>query len=232
DRQVRRLRALEDATGIDADLMVDIGKIGSVAHQPAGFGKVTCRIRRGDRMARCQVDQLDTPAEEEGIRADEKSIWPLAHESGKGYINLTAGAGLEGLDSQSDSASSRFDVSYCNYGSPRSTSTATRVAVGTISRRSSSRFATNSPVRKLTPVRLPPGRDRLATKPRLTGSSLMLKTIGIVEVAPLSAKTAAGPPTAVMTVTCRRTRSAANSGSRSIRFSAQRYTIVTFSPST
>src|SRR5262245_43623737 len=76
------------------------------------------------------------------------------------------------------------------------TSTASRVAAGTSSRRSSSRFATNSALRKLIPVRLPPGRARLATKPTLTGSSLMAKTIGIVVVTALAAKTAAGPPRA------------------------------------
>ena len=51
------------------------------------------------------------------------------------------------------------------------TSTATRAAAGTSSRRSSSRFAANSPSKKLMPVRLPPGRARLATRPSLTGSS-------------------------------------------------------------
>src|SRR5262245_24605323 len=51
-------------------------------------------------------------------------------------------------------------------------STATRVAAGTSSRRISSPFATNSTLRKLMPVRLPPGRARLATSPSLTGSSV------------------------------------------------------------
>ena len=51
------------------------------------------------------------------------------------------------------------------------TSTATRAAPGTSSRKSSSRFATNSPLKKLIPVALPPGRAKLATRPSLTGSS-------------------------------------------------------------
>ena len=42
------------------------------------------------------------------------------------------------------------------------TSTATRAALGTSSRRSSSRFAANSVLIKLIPVRLPPGRARAA----------------------------------------------------------------------
>src|SRR5262245_40507034 len=49
------------------------------------------------------------------------------------------------------------------------TITATRATDGTSSRRSSSRFAVNSPLTLLTPVRLPPGRARLATRPSLTG---------------------------------------------------------------
>src|SRR5262245_50479345 len=42
-----------------------------------------------------------------------------------------------------------------------STSTAIREAAGTSSRSSSSRFAANSAAKKLTPVRLPPGRDAI-----------------------------------------------------------------------
>jgi hypothetical protein len=48
-------------------------------------------------------------------------------------------------------------------------STATRVAAGASSRKSSSRLAVNSELKKLTPVRLPPGRASLATRPSLTG---------------------------------------------------------------
>jgi hypothetical protein len=51
-------------------------------------------------------------------------------------------------------------------------------ALGTVSRSSSSRFAVNSVFRRLMPVRLPPGRARLATRPSLTGSSLTVKTMG------------------------------------------------------
>ena len=66
-----------------------------------------------------------------------------------------------------------------------------RAAPGTSSRSSSSRFAASSPRQKLMPVRLPPGRARLATRPSLTGSSPTLKTIGIVVVAALAANAAA-----------------------------------------
>ena len=64
------------------------------------------------------------------------------------------------------------------------------MAAGTSSRRSSSRFAVNSPLKKLMPVALPPGRARLATRPSLTGSSVTGKTMGIVVVAALAANAA------------------------------------------
>ena len=66
------------------------------------------------------------------------------------------------------------------------------VAVGTNSCSSSSRFGANSAFKLLTPVRLPPGRLRLATRPSFTGSKPTRNTIGMVVVAALAA-TAAGP---------------------------------------
>jgi hypothetical protein len=74
-----------------------------------------------------------------------------------------------------------------------------------------SRLATSSPVKKLMPVALPFGRPMLATRPSLTGSSPTLKTIGIVEVAALAARAPEELTGTAITVTRRRTRSAANS---------------------
>jgi hypothetical protein len=58
------------------------------------------------------------------------------------------------------------------------------------------------------------------------------KTIGIVEVALFAASAQRRLPFATIKSTLRPTRSAANAGSRSSRFSAQRYSIVTFCPTT
>ena len=110
------------------------------------------------------------------------------------------------------------------------TRTATCRAPGTSTRRSSSRFAVISADRKFTPVALPPGRARFATRPNLTGSSLTENTVGTVEVAALASNAGALPDVAI-TATRRRTRSAASAGKRSIWSSAQRYSIATFSPS-
>ena len=71
------------------------------------------------------------------------------------------------------------------------TSRAITLARGTSSDSSYRRLGISSIVDDADPVRLPPGRARLATSPSLTGSPPCLKTIGIVEVA-LFAASAAG----------------------------------------
>src|SRR5262245_13465586 len=76
----------------------------------------------------------------------------------------------------------------------------TTVALGTSSCSSSRRFAASVVTRKLTPVALPPGRLKLETRPRSTGSVPMVKTIGMAEVAALAA-TAAGGATAMIKAT-------------------------------
>ena len=65
-----------------------------------------------------------------------------------------------------------------------------RAAPGSNSRKSPSCFAQVTCEMKLTPVTLPPGRLRLATRPSLTGSPPVAKTIGTVVVAALAASAA------------------------------------------
>ena len=115
-------------------------------------------------------------------------------------------------------------------GSAGLMSTATRAVFGTSVRRSSSRFADSSAAKKLMPVALPPGRDRLATRPSRTGSSGTMKTTGIVVVARAAAREA-GALTTAIALTWRRTSSSASTLSRAGSFSAQRYSIATVSPS-
>src|SRR5262249_5931008 len=117
DRQVRRLRALENATGIGADLTKRIRQAASVAHQPAGYDIVTHRICRGHCVARRKVDQLDPSADEKRVGADEECVGPLAYKVCEGRVDLAAGAGAENLDLQSYGARSRFHVSQRRLGS-------------------------------------------------------------------------------------------------------------------
>jgi hypothetical protein len=66
-----------------------------------------------------------------------------------------------------------------------------------------------------------PGEAGDKTKPD-RGSSLTMKTTGIVVVAAFAANAGLIPPVAAITATCLRTNSDAGSGSRCILFSAQR----------
>ena len=50
------------------------------------------------REARCEVDQLDAPGEEEGVGVDEKRVGALARKRCEGRIDLAAGVGVEHLD--------------------------------------------------------------------------------------------------------------------------------------
>ena len=75
---------------------------------------------------------------------------------------------------------------------------------------------------------LPPGRARLVTYSLPTGSFANENMIGMVDVACLTAGTAAPPVT--MTLTFNATNSAAISAKRSLRPSGQRITIATLRP--
>ena len=68
-------------------------------------------------------------------------------------------------------------------GSAGLNSKPTRDNCGTISRRSSNRFAVRSVARMDSPVMFPPGRARLSTNFNPTGSATKRKTMGIVVVA-------------------------------------------------
>ena len=108
DRQVRWLRALEDTTGVDADLTIRIRTVGSVTHQPADVRIVAVRECRDACVARRQIDQLHTTAGEEGVPADEERVGPRAHKSCKRRIDLATGAGVEDLDLQPHGPSRPF----------------------------------------------------------------------------------------------------------------------------
>src|SRR5215831_5790017 len=73
---------------------------------------------------------------------------------------------------------------------PTLTSIANLRRPGASSRKSSRRLAAKSGPWSERPVTLPPGRERLLTNPLPTGSTARAKTIGIVDVACLTAETA------------------------------------------
>src|SRR5215813_27538 len=99
-RQIDRLPALEDAAGIDADLPKHIRKVGPVAHEPADVGKLTLSKCCWKRVARRQIDKLDTAAGEKAVAAHEQGIGPRTHKCCESRIDLAAGARVEYLDLQ------------------------------------------------------------------------------------------------------------------------------------
>jgi len=102
-----RSAGLAPLRSIGADLTPRVRQAGSIAHQPADFGKLTSRICSRDRVTRRQEDQWGTPAGEKGVAADEEGVGPLAHKSCESRIDLAAVAGVEDLDLQPNGASSR-----------------------------------------------------------------------------------------------------------------------------
>ena len=67
-------------------------------------------------MACGQLRQLHAPRVQECGLSYEDSVWPVAFDNGKGRIDLAAGAGIENLDLQPDSTSSRFYGFQCGVG--------------------------------------------------------------------------------------------------------------------
>src|SRR5262245_34267667 len=109
-------------------------------------------------------------------------------------------------------------------------SSPTRESLGTASLSISSLLVVSSGDKVESPVILPPGRARLATKPAPTGSADCVITMGMVVVVLLAAN-ADVDDAPTMTSTLRRIRSAASSGRRSDFCSANRYSMVMFFPS-
>src|SRR6516165_10821956 len=111
-RQIGWLGALEDLTGVGADLTIHARTIGVVAHQPAGFYSLARGITRGNPVTRRERRKLDTSAREEDITSDVQGVGAIAHEGGEGRLDLAAGAGIEDLNLHSHCTGGFRYVSY------------------------------------------------------------------------------------------------------------------------
>src|SRR5262249_59274550 len=122
----------------------------------------------------------------------------------RGSSRMLSGRTSTPTDGATDWTTENWPVPDVTVGSRR---TAARVTPGAISLSSSTHFALKLYSNSIKPVALPPGRDRLSTKPEPTGSLVFVNTIGTVRVA-----WSAGPvvaPTARMTSGARATNSTA-----------------------
>src|SRR6516165_4787433 len=104
NRQLGGLRALEDLTGVDADLTPRVQNIGPIAHQQARFDHLTVGTTGRYPIARRERRKLDAPVDEEHLGHNEEGVGPVAYEGGEGRLDLAAGACIEDLNLQSDGA--------------------------------------------------------------------------------------------------------------------------------
>ena len=127
------------------------------------------------------------------IWADEEAVGATAYKGCEGSINLVAIARVRTWDLQPECVSSRVDSFHGSLGNlniSRIYEYANASGLWQQLTQESRLFAVTSELKKLMPVALPPGRDRLATRPCLTGSSPILNTIGIVVVVAFAASAA------------------------------------------
>src|SRR5262245_27543684 len=94
DGQVRGFGALKHAPGIKTYLTIGISDIASIAHQPASLGIFTPRIGRRHRKAHRLKGQLETPAVQKGIDANEERVGSVARKNREDPINLAACTGV------------------------------------------------------------------------------------------------------------------------------------------
>lgn len=97
DGQVRGLRALEDAAGINADLAGHIREIGPVTHETAGSHNFAVRVGCRNPFARRQSCKLHATAVEERVGGNKKRVHALARKHLEGCIDLAGRAGVEDL---------------------------------------------------------------------------------------------------------------------------------------
>src|SRR5215203_928507 len=74
DRQVGRLRSLEDLSNINSSLANSSAQTGTVTNQAARYSELSKLIARRDGVACCQPQQLTLSGDEERIIADHERV--------------------------------------------------------------------------------------------------------------------------------------------------------------
>src|SRR5436305_9213345 len=98
NRQITRLLAFEDASGINTGLTICIGNAGPVAHQSAGSDVLAQDIDRGNSMSGRQRDNPFPLRGQERADADVQRGSPTLYERCKGGLDLAVAAGVEDFD--------------------------------------------------------------------------------------------------------------------------------------
>ena len=213
-RHLGGIFAFENAAGVDADLAVSVGNAGAIADEAAGDRGSAGFISRRNRGLGGERHQFVAPAVEERPRSDQQCTGRVLREASKGIVDFGFVVGLQDPNRQADRAGRRLDIGLEAHRSR---------PIGVDEHRDDFRLRDQiaqkpeplggQPEKIVTPVALPPGLARLATKPIRTGSSPLRNVIGIVLVA--ASAGAIDGLLATITDTRRLTRSAASAGSRS-----------------
>ena len=115
NRKVGGLCALEDATGIDADLSYASAGSPRSSSVP-GFDKLTKRKHRGKPVEHHLEGQLDAPIEKKGTDCGNEDVGCVARKALKGRIDLTAGAGLSTCSCSPKFARNSLHVTHSRLG--------------------------------------------------------------------------------------------------------------------
>jgi hypothetical protein len=132
-----------------------------------------------------------------GVGADQEGADLLLDKGRKGRRNVAFGPAIEDQHAHPENMGRRlqiFRLGLDTTGIGRIDNIATDPIAGTNSCSNARRFGAISALTPVTPVRLPEGRLKLATRPSATGSVPILKTIGMLCVAALAASEGATDP--------------------------------------
>jgi hypothetical protein len=95
DRQIGGLGAVEDLSGVNADLTIYGREAGSIGDQAAGRSVLTPRTDRRYGMARRQRHDLLAPDDEERIGVNDEPAGFQLDEGGEGAVDLGFGVGFQ-----------------------------------------------------------------------------------------------------------------------------------------
>ena len=92
NRQIGRLRAVEDLPGVDAGLAIDFSDAASIAHQAAGNDVFASVVRRRHGIMCRQRDELIAPRIEKRVGVDEECAGSQLRESRERRVDFLCGA--------------------------------------------------------------------------------------------------------------------------------------------
>src|SRR5262249_7493355 len=115
-RQVRWVLPFENTAGINADLMICLGKVSTVTHQTARRGELAEFVYRGNRILCGERYERFALRVEERIGCDEKRTSRLSGKRGKSCAELVCSGDFHNIGLQLQSTRRRLDFAYDSLG--------------------------------------------------------------------------------------------------------------------